>query len=373
MKVDSKYLVGLDFLRFLLSVSILIVHFPHFISPFVNSKENGVIILPFQNSLHLLYDYGGFAVEIFWMVSGIIFYHFYRDAISRRQISLQKFVLLRLSRLYPLHLLTLVLVAFLQYVYTQRHHTNFVYSNNDFIHFILNFFMVNFWNPKFGLSFNGPFWSVSAELFVYLVFFIAAFVHLLNTRKNIFLLVVIAFGFYSLGILSPFYECILYFFAGCLLMNTIQKLSLQQILIPCILLPALFWIKYETDWLPQNIYIVKAFDCIIKLIISFCIVVIFCKMFSSANSRIQKIARTIGNMTYAIYMLHFSIQLVFMLWFYNNGYSFFNNETFFITYILIAITVGYLSYRFFELPVQILLRQMNKNVKKTDSVPRTQF
>jgi peptidoglycan/LPS O-acetylase OafA/YrhL len=97
---DSGFsdLSGLHLLRFLLALSILIAHFPHFFFPYADAQLDRRV-LPFQPYLDLIYSYGGFAVEIFWMISGVIFYVFYMREISDRRISFPVFLGYRLSKL----------------------------------------------------------------------------------------------------------------------------------------------------------------------------------------------------------------------------------------------------------------------------------
>jgi peptidoglycan/LPS O-acetylase OafA/YrhL len=49
-----------------------------------------------------------------------------------------QFVMLRFSRLYPLHLATLLIVAALQWLYDVQHGETFVYLVNDPAHFTMN-------------------------------------------------------------------------------------------------------------------------------------------------------------------------------------------------------------------------------------------
>ena len=192
LSIKNYDLCGLHLLRFLLALSILIVHFPHFFFPY-GAEQPDPNTLPFFLFLNPIYAYGGFAVSIFWMISGIIFYVFYMGEIRDLRISFPTFLGLRLTKLYPVHLLTLFLVAILQNSYTSIHGSSFIYGNNDFTHFILNLMMINFWNAKFGLSFNGPFWSVSVEIFVYILFFLLSRNGLLNTTRNIASIVIFFF------------------------------------------------------------------------------------------------------------------------------------------------------------------------------------
>ncbi len=356
-KLDKRYLPGLDVLRFLLAVSILIVHFPHFLDPFSKLGIAQSAELPLNSFFWIIYSYGGFAVEIFWMVSGIIFYHFYMELIRDKLISFKQFIFLRFTRLYPLHFITLVLVAVLQFIYLRKFQVTFVYTNNDTLHFILNLLMINFWNAKFGLSFNGPFWSVSAEMFVYMIFFLLAFVQIFSKLRNTTFLVLVSFVFYSLGIFSPFYECLLYFFAGILMAQYLGKMKLKEIGFLFIVICIYLLIKFQFHLLPKNEYLIRALDCFCKLCISWFCVAAFAKGFSSIQGNMTKSLRQLGNMTYASYMVHFPIQLILVLTFYDRGLNFFNNIYFFFFFIVGTCLIGYFLFLFFEVPVQNILRK----------------
>ena len=358
IKFDSRNLIGLDLLRFLLSVTILIVHFPHFYYPFINLETLNRSTLPFASWLGLIYHFGGFAVEIFWMISGICFFHFYSTLIKEKKILFYQFLGLRFSRLYPLHILTLFIVAILQYYYHIRFGNTFIYQNNDGMHFILNILMINFWNAKFGLSFNGPFWSVSVEVFVYVIFFLFVYIGLFEKRKNTFLIVLIFFFFYSLGILSPFYECFLFFFTGGLLMQYFSSLNFKKIILMCCFISIFVLLLHYIPILKTQEKIDRIIQCVIKLSITVIIIVIFSMLFRNSNKKFRNILRELGNMTYAIYMVHIALQIILVLIFFKNGLNFFSSNTFFISYIVIAGILGFLTYRYFEMPIQNILRKL---------------
>jgi SAM-dependent methyltransferase len=127
IKINERNLVGLDLLIFLLSIRILVVHFPLFSFPYLKIADKN--FLPFESILKLLCDYGALAVEIFWMTSWIIFYHFYLISIENRKISFFKLMYCRVSKLYPLHFFTLLSLAYLQYSYTSKFGQSFIYGN----------------------------------------------------------------------------------------------------------------------------------------------------------------------------------------------------------------------------------------------------
>jgi peptidoglycan/LPS O-acetylase OafA/YrhL len=46
-----------------------------------------------------------------------------------------------------------------------------IYPYNDAYHFMLHVFFMSHWGFEVGESFNQPIWSVSVEIFIYIVFF----------------------------------------------------------------------------------------------------------------------------------------------------------------------------------------------------------
>jgi peptidoglycan/LPS O-acetylase OafA/YrhL len=104
---------GLELLRFVAALAVIVWHYSGFSyvadSP-VNLFKNR---LPFYGLLQPLYETGEYAVWALWCISGFIFFWKYRDAIADRSIGCGRFFVFRLSRLYPLHLVTLALVAIL--------------------------------------------------------------------------------------------------------------------------------------------------------------------------------------------------------------------------------------------------------------------
>ncbi|MBV9332174.1 MAG: acyltransferase, partial [Alphaproteobacteria bacterium] len=119
-----------------------------------------------------LYDQGWAAVDLFFPLSGFIFYWLYADLISARKLGALSFARLRISRLYPLHTATLLLAACLQWLFHARTGHWFIYTANDWKHFASSLLMAQQWlPPTLDQSFNGPAWSVSIEVLLYAVFF----------------------------------------------------------------------------------------------------------------------------------------------------------------------------------------------------------
>ncbi|MEI9930900.1 MAG: acyltransferase [Rhizomicrobium sp.] len=127
---------------------------------------------PFYWVLKPIYDAGWIAVDLFFALSGFIFFWLYAPAIREGAIGLGKFAWLRFSRLYPLHVVTLIVVAILQYFFHRATSHFFIYQINDLQHFLAGLVMAQQWLPiNTDQTFNGPAWSVSIEVLLYGIFF----------------------------------------------------------------------------------------------------------------------------------------------------------------------------------------------------------
>jgi peptidoglycan/LPS O-acetylase OafA/YrhL len=221
--------IGLDLMRFLLSLAVVLRHYYCFYYRLANL---GSILRtqPYYNILGVFYKYGHYSVQVFWLISGIIFQTIYFEDIAAANIGFEEFTFLRLTRLYPLHVVTLLLVTVLQFVYLTSYHTFFVYQTEDLRHFLMQLLFMGSWYPHFEHSYNIPVWSVSIEIFVYIIFFLLALAGVLG-RKGIYFVVALTIIFNIFGILNPFGECLTFFFCGCLLARSINKGTSLQILL----------------------------------------------------------------------------------------------------------------------------------------------
>ena len=124
-------LLGLELLRFVAAFAVLIWHYQHFAYVADKAVDLARTSLPLYGLLQPFYEAGEHGVWLFWCISGYIFFWKYRDAIHDRSTGGWTFFVLRLSRLYPLHLVTLLLVAILQPIYFGLNGYFFVYQDND--------------------------------------------------------------------------------------------------------------------------------------------------------------------------------------------------------------------------------------------------
>lgn len=109
--------------------------------------------------------FGWTLVDLFFVLSGFLFAHVYRGGTALGATgSVRQFATARLARLYPLHLVMLLICAVLF----------FGRNENTALAFAAHLFMLQDFAPSPGQSFNGPAWSISVELVCYALFVLGA-------------------------------------------------------------------------------------------------------------------------------------------------------------------------------------------------------
>ena len=342
-------LLGLEALRFLAAFAVLIWHYQHF--AYVADLPVDLVReqLPFYGLLQLFYLVGEYGVWVFWCISGFIFFWKYRDAISDRAMPGWTFLVFRLSRLYPLHVVTFLIVALLQAIYFRQHGYFFVYQANDLQHFVLQIFMASNWIDPVNNSFNGPIWSISVEVLVYIVFFLALrFV----TRSAWLNVLVIAL---SLNVSGQLTACLAFFYAGGLAAILRQSLNSARLTaaiermawLAVAAVPASIWLFALQAWVVDWV-----------LLLSYTPILLFALTGPIAlPAPIAKAIEIAGNMTYSSYLLHFPFQLLIALGFAMSGSPIpFYDGWFFLSFVTVTLVASFLTYRYFEAPAQALLR-----------------
>jgi peptidoglycan/LPS O-acetylase OafA/YrhL len=348
----ANKLLGLEVLRFLAAFAILVFHYRHF--SFIADKPVGLVNdrLPLYGLLHVFYDVGPYGVWVFWCISGFIFFWKYRDAVADRSINGWTFFVHRLSRLYPLHLATLLLVALLQPIYFGLNGYFFVYQNNDLRHFLLQIFMASNWGFENGYSFDGPIWSISVEVLVYAFFFLM----LLATRSWLLNLVVIAGCLTASGLIAA---CFAFFYIGGLAAIARRAVASARFgfaieggaWLAVVIFPLMVWI-FARDRL-------ELLDFPL-LMMTYTPILLFCLSRDiTLPASIQKVVEAAGNMTYSSYLVHFPIQLMIALAFAIAGVPIpLYDGVFFGIFIAATLLASYLTYRCFEAPAQNLVRDL---------------
>jgi peptidoglycan/LPS O-acetylase OafA/YrhL len=344
---SSKEFAGLEIARFLCALAVTFWHYQHFFMKGVGTgalAADQIAKLPLYWLFGFFYNNGHFAVPVFWMISGFIFFWKYSAPINDGSVSAYKFFVLRFSRLYPLHFVTLIAVAFLQMIYIHTHGTSFVSENIDVFHFILQLAFASNWLNVLPGSFNGPVWSVSVEVLVYAFFFaVVSFI-----KPSIILCLVVAVAAKAASHFYPqwFFECAEYFFVGGATQAIGANLSGRYKLV-----------AFAVCLLGLCLSIATHFKFGSILGFSFFFVATFALLDEFVSLRRSAVTK-MGDLTYASYLLHFPIQLATVLVIDALG---FRRELFLSPWALVAFILGLFGlasfvFRVFEIPTQDALR-----------------
>jgi len=349
-------LIGIELLRFASAVAVLVFHYQHF-AFFGTSQINfNPVDQPFYAALRLFYNYGFYGVQVFWCISGFIFFWKYGAAISRHQITGYKFFILRISRLYPLHFATLLFVAALQPLYFLRNGAYYIYPNNDLYHFILQIFMASNWSLQFGDSFNGPIWSISIEVLVYFIFFLSLR-YISGSTTFVCAVALSAAAVLFLKISEhPLFTCVMFFYIGCLtaiLYARVRSVPRRRILVTVSALGAIVVVTGLQFLIPvKPVYFLLFFSPALILLFV---------MHMPSNALVSSLLVAAGSVTYSSYLLHVPIQLTAVtIATYAHWTVPMYTAWFFLGFLGITLVLSYCCYIFFEMPMQSYLRRRFK-------------
>lgn len=347
-----KSIYTFEILRF---AAALVTFFGHYIHFFVWQKTE----VSWFNDINP--EIGELAVPIFFMLSGAIFAHTYGNSIVVNKTTFFSFVKKRFARLYPLHILALILVVVLQAIVWRRHGEYFMYQFNDLKHFLLQLFFISNWTLfEAGPNFNGPVWSVSHEVFLYLCFFLFFYCSSKVKSKNLFILGCYAAIYFS----NP--GTFIYDATGNF-RNTYMLKSLFAFMTGVFIYQA-YRIILRYDWREQAL-LSALFVIGLKMasfqLLSYGIphghwapIAIFLLLLINTYFRLEnhpKLHRQcfeLGNLTYSSYLLHFPIQLIMVIF---SDYVLkidFTNKSVFASYLFIVMATSYFVYNYFELPIK---------------------
>ena len=311
---DKKHFTTLDSLRGIAAIMVVILHsyWSHDLY-FYNFFRNGYLF-----------------VDLFFILSGFVIIYNYYDKILFDKISIFEFMKKRFFRLWPLHVVLLVIFFFLEVVkliiYNKYNISgnNIPFTDNNIFSFISNLLFTQSFNLHDDATFNGPSWSIAVEFYTYLFFIISLI--FFKTKSFLFkyfsfFVVLISFSFlyFKIGHLSVshdfgFVRCLLGFFTGTLLFfiyNFAEKHKFFEIsisvsiwtLLESILLVSIIWfLGYKSE--------VNKLD-FIAYFMNF--IVLFLFMFS--KGLVSKVIGAksfvfLGKISFSIYMVHYLFSLV---------------------------------------------------------------
>jgi peptidoglycan/LPS O-acetylase OafA/YrhL len=395
-KSAPRYFFSLDAIRGLAALIVVFCHWQFFCYKdfAVADVPMAQMPLPAYRYLSIIYTQAPFAVDLFFLLSGFIFFWFYADKIANRETNFSHFFTYRFTRLYPVHLVTLIAIAFLQFAMIRAMGHPFIVQNNDPWHFVLNLLVIQTWGfdstPAFS-GFNAPSWSVSVEFFLYLLFFIVSYARLQHRKGFLLGIIVMA------AIIQAFYpmlgQGIYSFYLGALLFHLYNWLSKRpnalQLTNVVAVIALLLWTLGVTEYFFSYIrqaamhfmhvlipgktdaFDTRLFDLArntyVRTFISPATVLLLAMLETTRGSLRVKWMQQLGNISYALYLVHFPLMVLFALTTKISGIdkSVFLSPATMLLFYAILIPLATLMHYYFELPIQQFFRKRLSAPKPT--------
>ncbi len=367
--VSNQRAYELDILRGLAALFVVIHHwrflfFPvTFVAPHYDALPLHALFLP-------IYTFGELFVDVFFSISGYVFFWLYADAIADRQIDSKRFFHLRFARIYPLFFVTLIAVAVLQGAYKALNGQYLIYVDNSLLDFVRNLFLIQGWTTHGAQSFNGPAWSISVEILLYILFFI--FCRLRLNRLVWLLAAVIAgvwakeyYGFVATGLPS--------FFLGGLSVYIVQRIAPQtsQIKWPLLIVTVALWLATYIranaglfvflpvdTLLPSGFFKMNTFWAMLTPLTLITLAIWF-----RGKQAMLKPFAWLGDISYSVYLLHFPLILLISLWLSQQTpalrEAIAHSPWAMAGFIVLLLGISKLSHDYFEVPMRNGIRQFS--------------
>ena len=353
---SQRHFYVIDLMRGLAALAVLFWHYQHFyyltpaihdLSPAESMSEPGYAFL------WPLYAFGHYAVQLFWLISGFVFAAVYLPPGT----TTRHFIVNRFARLYPLHLITLCVVAILQAISVGLVGRFQIYPFNDAYHFVLNLFMASWWGAQKGYSFNGPIWTVSIEVLVYGLFWVT--LPYLFRKGIVGPLLLAATGWVAAfvfeGHLHYLRECIFYFFAGAvvLLVFNLWRDRPWRLFGTAVVLGLAGALLLAAN--PTH----ATADAYSVPLIAIALLLAGCGIEALPLQRHAKRVQWIGDSTYGIYLWHIPTQIVALIFISldETRRAYIHEWWFLIGFLVTVLVLARLSFVYIERPAREWLRR----------------
>lgn len=325
---------------------------------FLNYNENFLVE---TNARYLSMREGYLGVSFFFILSGFILSYKYKESFVNKTITFRKFILSRIFRIYPLHVLTFAFTFYLTY-----------YNNLDNIFFwiksMTNLFLIQSFIPikEYFFSFNGVSWSISNEMFFYLIFPLLIALFSKWKKYALFLLMIPLaiiiyrpsadlnhWGYYINPIFRAFD-----FFLGIILYDLYSKYGNREVLkknatILEIGVVVLFLIFYTF-----RTHVSQDFRWSLYYWIPMASLIFIFGLQSGAISKLisKRFFIWLGEISFAFYMIH---QIVInVLWIINYKFEVLDNGyVLILSALLVSVLGSGILFKYFEMPINRYLRK----------------
>lgn len=256
--MTKKYYSSIDLLRFLAAAAV--AFFFHYAIVFGDSPLKGSIVGDFLNT------YGGYVVELFYVISGFVMFNAYGAKVREGKTVFTKYIVDRIVRLYPAVIVSVVFIWAIMWIgYAMYGEPITENANVSLIAILLNISGLNGGTvmEAAGMSVNGPSWYVSVLMVCYLLFYgIIKMCKKSRGAENVcfVLLIVIGVFIYFNPINAPLLlmssaRGYVFFFTGVLLAQLQEKTNIAGNILICMAsmgLVAMYVFAYEYDLIVKD-------------------------------------------------------------------------------------------------------------------------
>lgn len=316
-----------------------------------------------------LYE-GYLGVSFFFILSGFILAYNYKEKFLLKQTNTAKFWIARVARIYPLYFLTFLISIPVSINYLINLKIITIVSVTFSHIFLIQSFIPS---KVFYFNFNNPSWSISNEMFFYLLFpFLIFLFYRIKMKKIIFIYFLIIpatliwvneENFHALLYINPFFRLI-DFILGIFLYDIFLKIHTKQwiiknatlIEISTIGIFLLFYLNHGAIYQPLRYSVYYWIPMLLIILI-----------FAFQNGIISKfLSRRIffllGEISFGFYLFHILVFNYFEIIFGTPWVQ--NNALVFIAISFLAtLILSYLTFEYFEKPMNILVKKQFMNHK----------
>ena len=351
----KQRLIYLDSIR---GIAALLVAYLHFSEPILKHAQKSSFL-----DINLFYiteflDFGKIGVVTFFAISGFVIPY---SLINRTGKPIQRFIIGRLFRLYPVYWLSIPLALY--FAWTLQEQTFSITT------IALNLTMLQ----KFVGHDNimGLYWTLQIELIFYVLCVILFALNLLNNKKMLFLIAVaslalaiaMSYARFLTGIKLPVALplALMFMFWGTVWRNYIvegdkscRNMGLTIIGLFAIAMPIIALLAYNKDtgfnenWIR---YTLSYYTAAALLLILTTKIKIETNLFS-----------WLGKISYSVYLFHGIVNRAFMLWFDYDMLITYNipAHVVIIAGMLISVGIAHLTYHYIEEPMIRVGKRINK-------------
>lgn len=298
-----------DLLRFFLALSVVLFHYKHFAVQTALSLPPSDYIPPYNEVLNIFYVHGYHAVAAFFFLSGYMLAIPLGSSINPN-FNYRNFILKRLARIYPAHLITLLCMGLLAILINALSLEPFITYNDNPINFMASIFLLNGTGIMRDTSFNLPAWSLSVELFCYLTFgaICRSQLKAKATAFMIGLLIGVAINeIFQDPNTSNLGSGMVFFFAGAITATKFKPTLFRIMQNHSLILVLLLFVSCLSFWLSLQLSL--GLQKVIWLFVSLPTFVISINAFDTKMGQTQhRPLAWFGLMSFSIYIWHFPIQ-----------------------------------------------------------------